>query len=79
MSKYPQSEHLGRVAGPDGRLYSQHFYGEDEGAAVITGPSPIAGLMGRLYEVPELYREPAESADDAREKLRLWRRANGWN
>lgn len=56
--KYPKSEQLGWVKGPDGGSYALHFYGENEGAAVITGPSVVGG--GTMREVPEVHREPAQ-------------------
>jgi len=73
--KYPDSKGLGYVRGPEGRNYSQHFYGENEGMAVITGPSPESG---RMEFVKEVHREPAVDADDARTKLEKWRREQGW-
>ena len=73
--KYPESRSLGTVRGPDGRSYSQHFRGEDEGMAAITGPSPESGQM-RFVE--EVYRVPADDAEDAKRKLEDWRREKGW-
>lgn len=71
--KFPESQRLGLVQGPDGLSYSLHFFGENEGAAVIVGP-----IVHALEEVPEIHREPASDAKDARAKLEAWRRANGW-
>jgi hypothetical protein len=68
--KYPPSERLGNVTAPDGKVYDLNFYGENEGAAVIGGPLRFDG--GHLAEVPEVVRVPAESAEDAREKLLAW-------
>ena len=76
MNKFPDSQALGLVRGSDGMNYTLHFYGENEGAAVITGPSAPTSL--RLREVPEVHREPASDATDARTKLDAWRRTNGW-
>jgi len=61
---YPKSEHLGMSTSPDGAEYSLHFYGENEGAAVVTGPIPRNA--GRLVRVAEVHREPATDAADAR-------------
>jgi hypothetical protein len=52
-----------------------HFFGENEGAAVITGPSPEGGSF---EEVPEVYRENATDPDDAQRKLDKWRSERGW-
>ena len=73
--KYPESKGLGSVKGPDGRNYSQHFRGENEGMAAITGPTPEGGQM---QFVKEVYREPAVDAEDAKRKLEKWRREQGW-
>ena len=74
--KFPASKHLGHVLSPTGATYSLHFYGEDEGAAVVAGPVPFGG--GKLVAIPEVHREPATNADDARAKLTAWRRVSGW-
>jgi hypothetical protein len=73
---YPPTEHLGFVHGPGGYYYSQHFYGENEGAAVIIGPSPMAGTQ--LQPGHEVYRVQATNANEARFKLEQWRRSAGW-
>jgi hypothetical protein len=73
--KYPQSENLGMITGPDGRDYSTKFYGEDEGAAVVVGPSAHSGQMEWVKEV---FREHAETPEEARQKIDAWRRAQGW-
>ena len=74
--KFPKSEFLGTTRSPDGHIYSMRFHGENEGAAVITGPVP--SNEGRMVQVPEVCREDAKDADDARAKLAAWRRARGW-
>jgi hypothetical protein len=74
--KYPKSESMSTVKGPDGRDYRLAFYGENEGAAVVCGPVPPS--TGRLYETPEVHREPAADADDARTKLAAWLHTAGW-
>ena len=73
---YPKSEHLGFTKGPDDKWYGLHFYGENEGAAVITGPSPEPGEG--LRQVPEVHREPAVDAADAGRKLVAWQVTSGW-
>ncbi len=65
---FPRSESLGHVRNNADALFHLHFYGEDEGAAVITGPIPEN--TGRL-EFAEVYRESALDAADARAKLAL--------
>jgi hypothetical protein len=67
---------LGYVTGPDGNSYSLDFYGGRENAAVITGPLPVGA--GRTVEIPEVHREPATDAADARLKLAAWLRSNRW-
>ena len=76
VHRFPRSEYLALIKGPDGQNYSCHFYGENEGAAVITGPIPVGG--DRLHRVPEVHREPASDPQDAAKKLNVWRKANGW-
>jgi hypothetical protein len=66
---YPDSEHLGVTTGPGGRRYSFHFYGKNEGAAVINVEAPLP--EGRAEE---LHRESAANAEDAATKLTAW-----WN
>jgi hypothetical protein len=73
--KHPASEFLGTVSGPDGQTYSLHFYGEDEGAAAILGPTPMDAPR---TPTPTVYRTAAQNRDDARDKLAGWRRASGW-
>ena len=73
--RYPPTQNLGLAVGPDGRNYSLHFYGEDEGAAVITGPVPPPGV---LRAVSEVHREPVGSAAEAAAALLAWRRTEGW-
>lgn len=75
--KFPKSEVLESFRAPNGKEYTCWFYGEDEGAAVITGPTPPPTGSG-FREVAEIHREPATDKDDAKQKLRAWRRANGW-
>jgi len=65
--QFPPSESLGHVRNRDGALFHLHFYGEDEGAAAITGPIPEN--TGRMELVSEVYREPATDAADARAKI----------
>lgn len=74
--KYDASKEIGRNVAPDGEEYTLEFYGEDEGAAVVTGPVPKN--QTRLTESPEVHREPATSAADAEMKLRAWVRERGW-
>jgi hypothetical protein len=62
-SYYPKTERLGLVTGPDRRDYSLYFYGENEGAAVVTGPSPID--PGEMALVPEVHRTYARDEHDA--------------
>jgi hypothetical protein len=76
MKSYPKSENLGDVVGPDGESYTLHFYGENEGAAVILGPRHFN--TGKLERLLEPHREPATDADDARAKLVAWMRDAGW-
>lgn len=73
--KFPESERVGTATASDGSVYVLDFYGEDEGAAVVTGPSQVGAGM---VEMPEIHREDASSADDARAKLTAWSRAKGW-
>jgi hypothetical protein len=73
--KFPQTKTLGWVKGLDGEKYTLTFYGENEGAAVITGPLLVGG--GEMRKVPEVHREPAHDPVDARTKLDAWRRAQG--
>jgi hypothetical protein len=42
---YPDSQNLGLTTSPDGSIYSLHFYGEEEGAAVVTGTLPVGSQM----------------------------------
>lgn len=74
--KYPPSERIGTAHDPEGRSYSMEFYGENEGAAVINGPVPMN--TGRLDPVPEVHREGAAAADEARDRLHAWVDAHGW-
>jgi hypothetical protein len=74
--RYPPSEQIGLRTAPDGSDYNLRFYGENEGAAVITGP--IRRNVGRMVEVPEIHREHASDAADARRKLESWCNAQGW-
>lgn len=74
--KFPKSEHLGVAQTSDGKRYTLTFYGEDEGAAVVSGPSPEPG--DGIVEVPEIHREPAADATEARAKLAAWTRTRGW-
>ena len=76
--KHANSEFLSKVTGPDGRDYHLHFYGEDEGAAVLVGPVSPPNTPGGLREVSEVHRQHAGSAAEARAKLRDWLRASGW-
>jgi len=66
--KYPPSKNLGTIE-KDGRTYTLHFFGENEGAAVVTIPNgqPVPG--GGMVETREVHREGAKDADDARAKL----------
>lgn len=73
---YPASKHLGAASDPEGRTYNLEFYGENEGAAVVGGPIIFGGA--ELHHVPEVHREPAKDADEAREKLAAWTSAKGW-
>ncbi len=73
--KYPKSENLGTIAGPDGRDYSMKFYREDEGVAVVVGPSPRSGKMEWVKEV---FREHAATPEEARQEIDAWRRAQDW-
>jgi hypothetical protein len=73
---HPESEFLGVIDGPGGQ-YSLDFHGEDEGAAVIRGPWPVGGR--RMVSVPEVHRQPADNAAEARAKLVAWLRAQGWD
>lgn len=75
--KYAKSEHLGHARDAEARLYSLHFYGENEGAAVITGPVPVN--TSKLEAIPEVHREPAVNVDEACEKLGAWIAARGWH
>lgn len=74
--KYPGSEMLAIVTASDGSEYVLDFYGENEGAAVICGPRPPD--VSQWAQVPEVHREPAKDAGDARAKLRAWCAAKGW-
>ncbi len=74
-------KHLGSVKGPDGRDYRLNFIGDNGGAAVISGPAPLIAQPGRgakMESLPVVHREPAENADDAREKLTAWLQERGW-
>ena len=53
--QFPSSESLGYVRNVEGALFHLHFYGENEGAAVVTGPIPEN--TGRLVPVAEFHRE----------------------
>lgn len=68
--KYPKSVYLGSTSGPDGQRYRLDFYGEDEGAAVVSGPT-MTGSHG-MTKLGEVHREPAATADEARAKLNAW-------
>ena len=76
--RYAASETLGTVTGPDGKHYDLEFYGEDEGAAVVSGPLRIGGSGGLAVEGAEVHREPASSPEDARTKLKAWMRSMRW-
>lgn len=71
----PKSERLGHVVDPHGQLYALQYRGGDEPCAVIVGPMP---LSTRVAQVPEVHREPARDAVDARIKLSAWWVARGW-
>ena len=73
--RYPKSESFGAVKGPDGRYYSRHFRGENEGLATITGPSAPGG---GVQWVKEIFSEPAETPDEAQRKISQYCRAQGW-
>ncbi len=74
--KYPASERVGMATAPDGGHYALDFHGEDEGAAVVSGPVPSGQIGSR--ELPEVYRVLAISAEDARAQLSLWCDGKGW-
>jgi len=76
--RFPRSESLGHVRNEEGDLLHLYFYGEDEGAAVVTGPIPEN--TGRMVAVAEVHREPATDAADARCKLdAVLRRRGGFS
>jgi hypothetical protein len=80
--KYLDDELLGTVTGPDGKKYEAEFYGQNERAAVISGPFRTVGVsggVGLLQEMPEVCRLPAVSPADARQKLGAWMREGGWS
>ena len=74
--KFAKSELLGIARAENGWLYDLDFFGEDEGAAVVSGPKPL--LDGVMTQVPEVHRESATNAADARAKLETWVHERGW-
>ena len=74
--KFPKSENLGIVAEKDGVAYSAHFYGENEGAAVISIPDPQPTAPGMTLR-REVYRGDAGNSDEARAKSLAWLEAKG--
>lgn len=75
--RFPDSMLLGLAKAPDGSLYNLDFYGENEGAAVVTGPKPPPNSMVMAH-VPEVYREDADGPADAWVKLMNWIATRGW-
>jgi hypothetical protein len=73
--RYPKREVLESFRLSDGKEFTCWFYGENEGAAVITGPTPPPG--SGMKQVSERCREDATDPEDARRKLRAWRREHG--
>ncbi len=79
MMRFPKSEDLGMAKSPDGKFYTLHFFGENEGVAVIAGPSqPSNAFPVTLVEMPEVHRENAVDATDAMARLVAWIGARGW-
>lgn len=76
QNHYPESKYLGHATGPDRQSYRLDFHGEDEGAAVIAGPSPAR--MGEMVELREVHRSYARDAEDALARLQAWLREAGW-
>lgn len=74
--KFPKSEELGSAKDQEGRAYSLSFFGENEGAAAVNGPRQ-SGVM-QMQELPEVHREDAKDAVEARAKLAEWCRGRGW-
>lgn len=75
--RYTSSQYLNTVTFSDGHRYSLHFYGENEGAAVIVGP--LAPMNTRdMVAVPEVHRESANDPDESRVKLAAVVEARGW-
>jgi hypothetical protein len=77
MSEHKTVHFPRRAVDSDGNSYALEFYGENEMAAVVAGPTPTAGQG--VKQVPELHREPASSSDDAWAKLDAWVKARGWS
>jgi hypothetical protein len=71
---FPDSKHhVGNATALDGQEYHLHFYGENEGAAVMTGPTDAS-----TGELKEVHREDAKDAPEAYAKLAAWAKGKGW-
>lgn len=71
------SQRIGDATDRAGLYYTLHFRGA-EMMAVILGPLERFRALQSSAETPEVHREPATDAADARAKLLAWRRAQGW-
>src|SRR5882724_2241711 len=75
--KYPDSKGLGYVRGPEGRNYSQHFYGENEGMAVnhwsLSGERPNGVRQGGASRACGRCRRRTDQAGEVAARARLAR------
>jgi hypothetical protein len=74
---FPRSEDLGRSRGVNGEDFALDFYGEDEGAAVVSVPDPTHNGIG-MTPMIEVFRAPAADTDEARRVIAAFAEANGW-